>query len=35
MKDPYEFDFLKIREKHDEKERKEELTKHIESFLLE
>nr|MCR5332817.1 PDDEXK nuclease domain-containing protein [Bacilli bacterium] len=35
MKDPYEFDFLEIREKHDEKELKEELTKHIESFLLE
>ena len=35
MKDPYEFDFLAIREKYDEKELKDELTKHIESFLLE
>ena len=34
MKDPYEFDFLTIREKYDEKELKDELTKHIESFLL-
>lgn len=35
MKDPYEFDFLTIRENYDEKELKDELTKHIESFLLE
>lgn len=35
MKDPYEFDFLDIREDNDEKELKDELTKHIESFLLE
>ena len=35
MKDPYEFDFLTIREDYDEKELKDELTKHIESFLLE
>ena len=35
MKDPYEFDFLTIREEYDEKELKDELTKHIESFLLE
>ena len=35
MKDPYEFDFLTIRENYSEKELKDELTKHIESFLLE
>ena len=35
MKDPYDFDFLVIRENYDEKELKDELTKHIESFLLE
>ena len=35
MKDPYEFDFLTIRENYNEKELKDELTKHIESFLLE
>ena len=35
MKDPYEFDFLAIREDFDEKELKSELTKNIESFLLE
>ena len=35
MKDPYEFDFLAIRKTYDEKELKDELTKHIESFLLE
>ena len=35
MKDPYEFDFLTIREQYDEKVLKDELTKHIESFLLE
>lgn len=35
MKDPYEFDFLSIREDYDERELKEELTKNIESFLLE
>ena len=32
MKDPYEFDFLTIREDYDEKELKDELTKHIEYF---
>ena len=35
MKDPDEFDFLAIRQTYDEKELKDELTKHIESFLLE
>ena len=35
MKDPYEFDFLTISEQYDEKDLKDELTKHIESFLLE
>ena len=35
MKDPYEFDFLAIREDYDEKELKDELTKHIEAFMLE
>lgn len=35
MKDPYEFDFLNIRENYDEKELKDELTKNIEAFLLE
>lgn len=35
MKDPYNFDFLTIREDYDEKELKDELTKNIESFLLE
>ena len=35
MKDPYDFDFLTIREKYDENELKNELTKNIESFLLE
>lgn len=35
VKDPYNFDFLTIREDHDEKELKDELTKNIESFLLE
>ena len=35
MKDPYEFDFIAIRENYDERELKNELTKHIESFLLE
>ena len=35
MKDPYEFDFLAVRDDYDERELKDELTKHIESFLLE
>jgi len=35
MKDPYNFDFLAIRSDYDEKELKDELTKNIESFLLE
>lgn len=35
MKDPYNFDFLTIREDYDEKELKDEITKNIESFLLE
>lgn len=35
MKDPYNFDFLTLREDYDEKELKDELTKNIESFLLE
>ena len=35
MKDPYEFDFLAIRGDYDERELKDELTKNIESFLLE
>lgn len=35
MKDPYDFDFLTIRNDYDEKCLKDELTKHIESFLLE
>ena len=35
MKDPYNFDFLTIREDYDEKELKDELTQNIESFLLE
>ena len=35
MKDPYNFDFLTIRDDYDEKELKDELTKNIESFLLE
>ena len=35
MKDPYEFDFLAIRDDYDERELKDELTKNIESFLLE
>ena len=35
MKDPYEFDFLTIRQTYDEKDLKDELTKHIKSFLLE
>lgn len=35
MKDPYNFDFLTIREHYDEKELKNELTRNIESFLLE
>ncbi len=35
MKDPYNFDFLTMRENYDEKELKDELTKNIKSFLLE
>ncbi|MCQ2742517.1 MAG: PDDEXK nuclease domain-containing protein [Bacilli bacterium] len=35
MKDPYNFDFLTIREDYDEKELKDQLTRNIESFLLE
>lgn len=35
MKDPYNFGFLTIRDDYDEKELKDELTKNIESFLLE
>ena len=35
MKDPYEFDFLAIRDDCDERELKDELTNHIETFLLE
>lgn len=35
MKDPYNFDFLSIREKYAERELKEQLSKNIESFLLE
>lgn len=35
MKDPYEFDFLTIRNEHDERELKDGLTRNIESFLLE
>lgn len=34
-KDPYNFDFLTIREKYDEKELKEALTLNIQNFLLE
>lgn len=35
LKDPYCFDFLTIREKHDEKELEEGLLDHIQKFLLE
>jgi len=35
LKDPYCFDFLSIREKHDEKELEDALVKHIRDFLLE
>ena len=35
LADAYEFDFLTIREQYDEKDLKDELTNHIESFLLE
>ena len=34
-KDPYNFDFLSIREDYDEKMLKDELTRNIENFLLE
>lgn len=35
MKDPYNFDFLSIRDDYDEKMLKDELTRNIENFLLE
>jgi predicted nuclease of restriction endonuclease-like (RecB) superfamily len=35
MKDPYNFDFLTLREKHDEKELENALVKHVTKFLLE
>ena len=35
IKDPYNFDFLTIRDKHDERELEEALTNQITSFLLE
>ncbi len=35
LKDPYCFDFLTLREKHDEKELEEGLLKHTQKFLLE
>ena len=35
LKDPYCFDFLTLRKKHDEKELEEGLLQHIENFLLE
>jgi predicted nuclease of restriction endonuclease-like (RecB) superfamily len=35
LKDPYIFDFLTIREKHDEKELEEALVNHVTKFLLE
>ena len=35
LKDPYCFDFLMLREKHDEKELENALTTHITRFLLE
>lgn len=34
-RDPYNFDFLTIREKYDEKELKDALMDNIEKFLLE
>jgi predicted nuclease of restriction endonuclease-like (RecB) superfamily len=35
IKDPYNFDFLTIREKHDEKELEDSLLEHVTKFLLE
>lgn len=35
LKDPYNFDFLNLRKKHDEKELEEGLVNHITHFLLE
>lgn len=35
LKDPYNFDFLMLREKHDEKELEDALINHITHFLLE
>lgn len=35
LKDPYTFDFLTIREKHDEKELEDALINHVTKFLLE
>jgi len=35
LKDPYNFDFLTIREKHDEKELEDALVNHVTKFLLE
>lgn len=35
IKDPYQFDFLTLREKHDEKELEEALMNHVTKFLLE
>lgn len=35
LKDPYKFDFLNLREKHDEKELEDALINHVTKFLLE
>jgi predicted nuclease of restriction endonuclease-like (RecB) superfamily len=35
LKDPYNFDFLMLRERHDEKELEDALTDHLTHFLLE
>lgn len=35
LKDPYNFDFLVLREKHDEKELEDALINHVSKFLLE
>jgi predicted nuclease of restriction endonuclease-like (RecB) superfamily len=35
LKDPYNFDFLMLRERHDEKELEDALTDHLTRFLLE
>jgi len=35
LKDPYVFDFLSLRERHDEKELENGLIEHVEKFLLE